>query len=374
MSTASLSSLMQAHGRSRDAQSNIKFGYVSSYDPNTYSVRVRLEPESAANESRNIEDSVVETNWIPIFRPYGGNLWGYKAPPNANPSPPYGDQCLVMFPDGGTGVAFIGSYNNVENAYQDRQIGDPQSPTDPLPLAGEFQYVHSTGSFMKFLNNGTVEIFSKPLSFGGYPGSAILYLKANGNIELRDSQNNYLKLFAKHGTNRIYLSDVEGNLLQFNGGAATTATQIEIKDQKGNHIRLIGDSSGSRIAIDDISGNFLHMGPSAEHSALVILSDFPGNRLEIHGGSQGSRIRLVSMDAHVLQFGTAGDTLLTNAGGGGQININAGAGASVSGVVTLTHLAAVVAQINAFFGTKQDNSGASGSIMAQASNIVTASD
>lgn len=374
-STGSLFAAIQASGRNRNAHSNIKFGYISSYDPDTYAVRVRLEPESAANESRGLEDSAVETQWIPIFRPYGGNKWGYKAPPNANPAPPYGDQCLVLFPDGGTGMAFIGSYNNVENPYQDRDIGDFADPTDAAPLAGEVQIVHSKGSFLKFRNDGTVMIFAKPQSLPGLPGSALLYLNDNGTIELRDAENNFLKMFAKKKPTRISMTDVEGNYLRMMGGNAGNLLQIEMQDQKGNHVRLVGDSSTTRIAIEDISGNFIHMGPNVEHSSKIIISDQPGNRLEIHGSSAGSRIRLVSIDSHVLEFNTSGDTYITNAGGGGQITISAGGGLGQSGVVTYTHLAKVVAEIIGVFATCQSGSGVSGaSIIAEASSIVSATD
>lgn len=360
MSTSSFSSLIQAHGRSRDASSNIKFGYITSYDPNNYAVRVRLEPESAANESRGINDSVVETNWIPIYRPYGGNTWGYKAPPNADPNPPYGDQCLVMFPDGGMGVAFIGSYNNVENPYQDRLIGDPlaDNHTDPAPLAGEFQFVHNTGSFLKFRNDGTVMLFGKPKrTNGSFPGSPLLYLRGdNGQVELRDAHNNRLILFSTTDDffRRIALQDAEGNLLVFFG------------------------NSNTKIGLLDTSNNQLTMGSNLGGGQMISLADGHNNRIEMYGTASSVRLKLASTDGHAFQFSSDGSVIIATPGASAEYrmtnsSISFGVGASRSQVVTLQHLAAVVAQINAFFATKGDNSGSPGNIFALASNTVQCS-
>lgn len=334
----------------------IKIGYITAYDPARYAVRVRLEPESYANEQAGLPNPVVETNWIQLYRPFGGNTWGYKAPPKADPSPPYGDQALVVFPDGGHGMAFVGYYNNVEQAYTDRKIGDPNDATDPKPVTGEFQYVHKTGSFIKFRNDGTVMIFGKPQGLSGFPGSSLLYLTDDGEIELRDSENNYLKMFAKHQN-----------------------TRIEIQDENGNHIRLVGPATTTKIAIDDTSGNFIHMGPNTEHSARIIVQDGSTNRLEL-SGTNGARVRLVSLNAHVLEYNSDQSTRLTSANGAstlllqsGAATISVGAG-GVSGIVTLSHLASVVAQINQQLSQRQGGSSAFGTVVAEASTYVYATD
>lgn len=130
-----------------------KIGFVTSYDPNTYAVRVRLEPESTANEENGLANPVVETNWLPVFRPYGGNGWGLYTPPVI------GDQVLVLWPDGGHGVAFSAFYNDSEKPYK---TGDPSEATGSQgdangnPAGREFILVHPTGSHIKVQNDGSV--------------------------------------------------------------------------------------------------------------------------------------------------------------------------------------------------------------------------
>lgn len=355
--------------------SKIKIGYITAYDPAKYAVRVRLEPESFANEQAGVPNPVVETNWIPIYRPFGGDTWGFKSPPNADPSPPYGDQALVVLPDGGHGVAFVGFYNNVEKAYTDRDIGDPSDPNDPKPVAGEWQYVHKTGSFIKFRNDGTVMVFGKPQGLDGFPGSSLLYLTDDGEIELRDSENNFLKMYAKHQANRIELKDVEGNFLTLRGAQTT---KIEIRDIDGNNIKLRG-SENQRIEINDTAGNFWHSGQDVGGGARILIQDAVENKLEFRAGDN-SRLRLQSADSHRLEFFSSHLTQLTSGLGISTFGISptfasiiVGGGGN-SGVVTLTHLAAVVAQINLAFQGKVNGSGSAGGVVAQASSKVFASD
>lgn len=357
--------------------SKIKIGYITAYDPAKYAVRVRLEPESYANEQAGVPNPVVETNWIPIYRPFGGDTWGFKSPPNADPSPPYGDQALVVLPDGGHGVAFVGFYNNVEKAYTDRDIGDPNDPEDPKPVAGEWQYVHKTGSFIKFRNDGTVMVFGKPQGLSGFPGSSLLYLTDDGEIELRDSENNYLKMFAKHQTIRIEMKDVEGNYIALRG---TDATEIDIRDVSGNNVKWRGSQADTRFEINETNGGRLLMGPNVGSGVKVVLRDGLNNRLQLFGSDQGLRIHLASVDGHYIQMRNDQSFGLGTPSGISKIEMLPGtvtiqaANAAGSGVVTLTHLAIVVAQINAAFANKQNGSGSAGGVVAQASSKVFASD
>lgn len=180
--------IQQNAGGEQRARLTLKHGYITSYDPKTYSVRVRLEPESTANETVGEDKPVVETGWIPLVRSYGGDGWGVFTPPKANAAPPYGDTCVVMFPDGGGGVALIGICTDVEKALRGATTfpsGDDVSDTGGDPKWGEYWLVHPKGGFLKLLNDGSVILNDKngsQLFFDG-AGAAILFT-SGGTIEI----------------------------------------------------------------------------------------------------------------------------------------------------------------------------------------------
>ena len=175
-----------------------KIGYVTSYNPDTYSVRVRIEPESTAAEARG--EKPIESNWLPIFRPYGGNGWGLFTPPNANPSAPYGDMALVLFPDASNGVALIGFSTDKEIPFTstrpDGAIGGESSSGGAPPKANEFILMHPTGAFIKIHNDGSVRINAKSNAkfeayatgdagiVAGSAGTTFVTIDAAGNIQL----------------------------------------------------------------------------------------------------------------------------------------------------------------------------------------------
>jgi uncharacterized protein involved in type VI secretion and phage assembly len=126
-----------------------KVGYITSFDPRNYSVRVRLEPESTANEKSGRTNPVVETGWLPLNRPFGGNGWGMQAPPKATPNPPYGDMVLVCWADSPAAAGFaIGPF------YTDQERA-PHGKS-----SGELRLSHSSGAFVELLTDGTVRFQS----------------------------------------------------------------------------------------------------------------------------------------------------------------------------------------------------------------------
>ena len=108
-----------------------RLGLVSSYDPNSYAVKVRIQPED------------VETGWLPVASQWVGNQWGIFAPPSPN------DQVLVLFQEASpeTGIVIAGLFND-----EDR----------PLPVpAGELWIVDQNTSALKFHKDGSVELVTK---------------------------------------------------------------------------------------------------------------------------------------------------------------------------------------------------------------------
>lgn len=105
-----------------------RMGTVSGYDPSTYSVKVTLQPEG------------VLTGWIPLGALQIGNGWGVYCPPNI------GDQIKTepLEGDHDSRVATHALYSVVDQ---------------PLAVpAGEIWFVHKTGSFVKLVSGGDVEI------------------------------------------------------------------------------------------------------------------------------------------------------------------------------------------------------------------------
>lgn len=105
-------------------------GIVESYDPNTYSVKVSLQPSNTM------------TGWIPILTGAIGQGYGVAYGPQA------GDQAIVDFADG-----------DIESAQVTGFIfSDADRP--PAVPSGELWTVQRTGSFLKMHNDGTIEYYA----------------------------------------------------------------------------------------------------------------------------------------------------------------------------------------------------------------------
>ena len=103
-------------------------GVVTGYDPARYAAKVRLEP------------SGTETGWLPIATTWSGDGWGDYCPPTP------GDVVDVHFQEGGKEAGYV-------------SLRFYSSVTKPLAVpSGECWRVHKSGSFLKFRNDGTVEI------------------------------------------------------------------------------------------------------------------------------------------------------------------------------------------------------------------------
>ncbi len=100
---------------------------VSSVDPATYTARVMVQPEGLLS------------GWLPIAGAWVGNGWGVACAPAA------GDQVIVLWQEG--------------DAEQGLIIGRLWSQTAPPPAApsGEFWLVHSSGTYLKLRNDGSME-------------------------------------------------------------------------------------------------------------------------------------------------------------------------------------------------------------------------
>lgn len=135
-----------------------RIGVVSNYDPDTYSAKARIQPED------------VETGWLPVATTWAGNGWGDYNPPSI------GEVVEVRFQEGGKAAGIVGL----------RHFGDEFRPL-PVP-SGESWRVHQSGSFLKFKNDGSVELHAAGDLNATVAGQANLAVA--GNVEASAQQFN----------------------------------------------------------------------------------------------------------------------------------------------------------------------------------------
>jgi uncharacterized protein involved in type VI secretion and phage assembly len=123
-----LNSLKAQAGAQDLAAGRPRFGTVVSVDPKRHAAKVSLQPEG------------VVTGWLPVLSPWVGAGWGVCV------LPMQGQQVLVLSQDGEGDHGVI-----VGGAWSDA------SPTPGAP-GGEIWVVHQSGSFIKLVANGTVQV------------------------------------------------------------------------------------------------------------------------------------------------------------------------------------------------------------------------
>ncbi|EPS1221704.1 hypothetical protein ACVBR5_000935 [Burkholderia cenocepacia] len=112
----------------RGSTAHSRYALVKSVDPNTYSVKVQLQPDGAM------------TGWIPVKSQWVGSGWGIASLPTI-------EQLVVVDPIDGFNDAWIVSgylYNDSERP--------------PASAVGELRMVHQSGSYLRLTNDGKVGI------------------------------------------------------------------------------------------------------------------------------------------------------------------------------------------------------------------------
>lgn len=110
------------------------WGIIDSYDPNTHAVKVRRQPEDPDNPAASL------SNWMPLPTLAVGAGFGMQASPNI------GDMVLVGHIDGDANDQVVLGYF----------FNDIDYP--PGAQAGEFYYIHKSGSFIKFTSDGKLSL------------------------------------------------------------------------------------------------------------------------------------------------------------------------------------------------------------------------
>jgi phage baseplate assembly protein V len=105
-----------------------RVGAITSYDPNTFTAVVQLQPDN------------ILTGWLQVSSPWIGNGWGMFSPPNI------GDLVVVEYINGDLQSGVIaGKFYN--------QVNLPK----PVP-SGEFWLFHKLGAFFKLTNDGKLSV------------------------------------------------------------------------------------------------------------------------------------------------------------------------------------------------------------------------
>ncbi|MBW4091064.1 MAG: phage baseplate assembly protein V [Proteobacteria bacterium] len=132
-----LLNVMKAHASALDnGHARPRFALVTSVDPATATARVSLQPEG------------VLSGWLPILTPSAGAGWGIWCPPSP------GDQVMILAQEGDAeqGVIVGRAFSLVD--------------TPPAAAAGELWLVHASGSSVRLLNSGVIEMIG-PVTIQG---------------------------------------------------------------------------------------------------------------------------------------------------------------------------------------------------------------
>lgn len=111
-----------------DEVADSRIGLVTSYDPESYAIKVKIQPDG------------VETGWMAVASIAVGNGWGLYFPPEI------GDQAVITFQEGdiNSGICHGFLYNDEDK---------------PLKVgSGEWWLVHKSKTHIKFLKNGDLDI------------------------------------------------------------------------------------------------------------------------------------------------------------------------------------------------------------------------
>ena len=109
-----------------------RIGIVDGYDPSTYSIKVRIQPEDTL------------TGWLPLKAVVAGNGWGILAPPKQ------GAQVEVTFEGGDVQLG------RVQGCYFSDEDRPPQGPNGTGPQAGQVWHYDDAGASLRLPNTGKV--------------------------------------------------------------------------------------------------------------------------------------------------------------------------------------------------------------------------
>jgi len=246
----------------------VVMGHVSSYDPEKHAVKVMIP------HMRDEDDNPLETNFIQLGTLMVGDHWGIQYAPKggATPDEPtQGEQCLVMIlnrKDGLFACAHLlfnddmkppgdGNEDNIGND----KGGDNDDPQGHNRMeGGEFQCHHESGSFLKFYQNGDVQVYTK--------ANLNIYPEQDCNIDVRQGDLNVtveegdLMVNVQQGDLDVTLEagDLNATLWKGDLTVQVDAGDVDIETLVGNITAnteagsILGMTTSGDILLSSISG------------------------------------------------------------------------------------------------------------------------
>ncbi|OQS42344.1 phage baseplate assembly protein V [Chromobacterium haemolyticum] len=207
MSVQRMIQAMQA--KMDDSNSPNRKGTISSYDPNNYAVKVEIQPDGFI------------TGWVQLDAAGVGNGWGIAV------GPQIGDEVTVSFEGGDFQLASVVS----------RHYNDVNMPIGPP--AGEIWIKHSSGSLLKFHNNGSIEVVAP---------ATISYTAAQHHFVGPVQMDNTLQVTQQiTGQGGMAISGGSGAAVNGNmvvSGGDVTADSISLKGHKHGGVQTGGGLTG----------------------------------------------------------------------------------------------------------------------------------
>lgn len=211
--------MMSAAEQSGASRNQTQIGTVSAYNPTKYSVKVYLQP------------SGIESGWIPILTTFVGNGWGMQFGPSI------GDAVTICFQGGDQDSGLVvGAVFNSQN----RPMSVP---------SGEAWMRHKSGSFLKFHNDGSIEIVAAGNLSATVGGNA--NIAVTGNITSAATQWSHTGPFSVAGliTGTAGLNVSGGSGAKVTGAITVTGGDINADGYslKGHHHLAPNGNTGGAI-------------------------------------------------------------------------------------------------------------------------------
>lgn len=172
----------------------VKYGHISSYDPEKHAVKVIIP------QDRTSDDKPFETEFIPLGAISVGNGWGIQIAPKggATPDEPEkGEQVAVHIFQRNMGVMKAATLafgtemlppgngdegEEPEEGAENKEGWDEDKKGKIKLKGGEFLLKHESGAFLKFYEDGNVQLFTQK--------DLHLYTKGDLNATVREGDLN----------------------------------------------------------------------------------------------------------------------------------------------------------------------------------------
>jgi phage baseplate assembly protein V len=193
MSADQLLNALKLHMASMDAQAGqARMGVVQSYDPNSGTAKVLIQPEG------------VLTSWLPVLSQSVGAGWGVHTPLAG------GEQVLVLPMEGDADNGVI-----VGRAWSD-QMQPPQNPFGGTLGAAQILLLDKSGSALLLDATGNIKVKNA--------AGASALIESNGQIALTDASGTSLVL-SNNGTVKVTGTlAVSGDIIDLNNAHGSVQT------------------------------------------------------------------------------------------------------------------------------------------------------